>query len=371
MPTYKTTISNPEPGFHSNGYIGQLQLFGGTGKQITAISASMATGNATINFSSDPPEEGLIDLDDFDDRPLLLHLRAEDCGSPLSNVFSTAIGEWYSYNPEPTYYEQTVSGDQPSFEPIMGTDGNQGIYFDLEHLEATDTTVSTKYDDSFTCFVITGTYTVQNQSPIAGNRHIDDSSWRTWWGHKGGDMIFRNDHPDETNQGTDDITSDQIRVVSYQNNGASSARVSEYVDGTTYFSGTSVTISSTTGGLTFNAIGAVSRLRNGSRQSRNLKGAISELMMFKGVLTSVERILIEGYLAHKWGVTANLPAAHLYKTTDPRPSTSFLYGSDAILTSTMTSLGSLSKNITQAQSISIYLPEAQNPGTLSLEFTVG
>jgi hypothetical protein len=29
--------------------------------------------------------------------------------------------------------------------------------------------------------------------------------------------------------------------------------------------------------------------------------------------------IIEGYLAHKWGLTANLPAGHPYKTTGPRP----------------------------------------------------
>lgn len=35
------------------------------------------------------------------------------------------------------------------------------------------------------------------------------------------------------------------------------------------------------------------------------------------ICAPIERLRIEGYLAHKWGITANLPVDHPYKTTPP------------------------------------------------------
>jgi len=50
---------------------------------------------------------------------------------------------------------------------------------------------------------------------------------------------------------------------------------------------------------------------------RYFDGKISELIIVPSVATTQDRQLIEGYLAHKWGLTANLPADHPYKTLPP------------------------------------------------------
>jgi len=50
-----------------------------------------------------------------------------------------------------------------------------------------------------------------------------------------------------------------------------------------------------------------------------LTGAIAEFIIVSGLVSSTNRQLIEGYLAHKWGLTANLPADHPYKTVGPTP----------------------------------------------------
>jgi hypothetical protein len=50
-----------------------------------------------------------------------------------------------------------------------------------------------------------------------------------------------------------------------------------------------------------------------------LLGSIAEVVMFAGVVSDSNRQRIEGYLAHKWGLTANLPAGHPYKTVGPTP----------------------------------------------------
>ena len=48
-----------------------------------------------------------------------------------------------------------------------------------------------------------------------------------------------------------------------------------------------------------------------------LLGAVSEIIFINSALSTTDRQRIEGYLAHKWGLTANLPSDHPYKTTPP------------------------------------------------------
>ena len=42
-----------------------------------------------------------------------------------------------------------------------------------------------------------------------------------------------------------------------------------------------------------------------------------EILMFPSVLSESDRQIIEGYLAHKWGLVANLPTNHPYKSVTP------------------------------------------------------
>lgn len=46
---------------------------------------------------------------------------------------------------------------------------------------------------------------------------------------------------------------------------------------------------------------------------------IGEIIAVQSAVTTSVREKIEGYLAHKWGLTANLPAGHPYKTVGPTP----------------------------------------------------
>ena len=46
---------------------------------------------------------------------------------------------------------------------------------------------------------------------------------------------------------------------------------------------------------------------------------MSEFVISESVWSTADRQKIEGYLAHKWGLTANLPAGHPYKTVEPMP----------------------------------------------------
>jgi hypothetical protein len=48
-------------------------------------------------------------------------------------------------------------------------------------------------------------------------------------------------------------------------------------------------------------------------------GYIAEFIATRTVPSAGDRQRIEGYLAHKWGLTANLPSDHPYKTVGPTP----------------------------------------------------
>lgn len=58
-------------------------------------------------------------------------------------------------------------------------------------------------------------------------------------------------------------------------------------------------------------------LYNQATSSRSWEGAVCEIIGINGLLSKEDRQKIEGYLAHKWGLTANLPADHPYNSSPP------------------------------------------------------
>jgi hypothetical protein len=46
---------------------------------------------------------------------------------------------------------------------------------------------------------------------------------------------------------------------------------------------------------------------------------MAETLVLPNVASAINRQKVEGYLAHKWGLTANLPSDHPYKTNAPAP----------------------------------------------------
>jgi len=48
-----------------------------------------------------------------------------------------------------------------------------------------------------------------------------------------------------------------------------------------------------------------------------LNGSIAEVILLPAAATETQRQKLEGYLAHKWGLTADLPNDHPYKTAAP------------------------------------------------------
>jgi uncharacterized repeat protein (TIGR02543 family) len=70
-------------------------------------------------------------------------------------------------------------------------------------------------------------------------------------------------------------------------------------------------------------VGTTTGFSIGSVESANYwDGPIAEVIVFPNALSTSERQKLEGYLAHKWGLTSNLPVGHPYKTFAPTTITS-------------------------------------------------
>jgi hypothetical protein len=55
----------------------------------------------------------------------------------------------------------------------------------------------------------------------------------------------------------------------------------------------------------------------GDLGTNTLSANLNEILVFNTVLTTAQAQLVEGYLAWKWGLQSQLPAAHPYKSASP------------------------------------------------------
>jgi hypothetical protein len=74
---------------------------------------------------------------------------------------------------------------------------------------------------------------------------------------------------------------------------------------------------SETAGNTSSNFGAGTEVGRGSTTGNYYKGLMYEIIITGAEAGTADRQRVEGYLAHKWGLTASLPSDHPYKTTAP------------------------------------------------------
>lgn len=55
----------------------------------------------------------------------------------------------------------------------------------------------------------------------------------------------------------------------------------------------------------------------GAQTQASIDGSIGEIIFFQRIVSSAEREMVEGYLAHKWGIASNLPVTHPYYSAPP------------------------------------------------------
>ena len=94
----------------------------------------------------------------------------------------------------------------------------------------------------------------------------------------------------------------------------------------------------------FNAYGTTTTFTlSSSFGLRYFVGNIQEVLVYTGPITTAQRQQVEGYLAWKWGLVANLPTNHPYKTITPSP----LFSAQAFISTAIGQTpGAMTKNVT-------------------------
>jgi PKD repeat protein len=93
---------------------------------------------------------------------------------------------------------------------------------------------------------------------------------------------------------------------------------------TMYLDGSQASTNSSTTGLLSWTGAAVGRYN-----SSYFQGNVGEVLLVSSALSDADRQRLEGYLAHKWGTTASLPANHPYKSAAPTATSATPVPSDA------------------------------------------
>jgi len=111
-------------------------------------------------------------------------------------------------------------------------------------------------------------------------------------------------------------TGARVLVTAKSAAGVASHRVDGSEQSVQYFLGSNLNVPTnatpaqmTIGGLANGSGTATDRLANGSQ--------VGELCLIDSDLPQADKERLEGYLAHKWGLTANLPSSHPYKSSAP------------------------------------------------------
>ena len=201
----------------------------------------------------------------------------------------------------PTYNPTYING-KPAIEKILGTDGDIGLSTPALGIAA-NSSRSTAF-----VFRHQTVSTAGNQLFGVNNSYMVDAAGTSTsgdWRFRNGDIIFDGTSNALTSGNRIMVIRGSSSLTSYRQDGGSDSGESED-DVNAYAWDTDTT---TKGINFFNSI-----------LSRHYKaGGIGEFIMFPSYLDDTQTEKVEGYLAHKWGLTANLPAAHPYKIVRPTP----------------------------------------------------
>ena len=213
-----------------------------------------------------------------------LWLDAAD-SSTITQDGSNKVSLWNDKSGNSFNLSQSTSGSQPTYDPT-----NSKVTFSSDSLSATAPTLS----QPLTFFTV-----LEYSGSNTNGQYVHDSSTGRYvfgeWSSDGWGL----------NQGDSSLKSTTLNpitksVFSYQFNGSSSA---VFINGNQELSGTHPT--DNLGGNY--VLGA----HNGGSYSP-FQGSIYEHLIISNI-SSQDRQNIEGYLAHKWGLTGTLASAHPYK----------------------------------------------------------
>ena len=341
----------------------RAKISGGTANFNLEVVAPGNLPGSGFTYAGIPSDIGRETLDN-----LFWHLRADDLGTGCNSGVSSGdiLTYWRSYNKSLSSFRQSGT-KRPTYQPNLGPgDNTDTVWFDgtddsFYKYSAGNHAADFTFEDDISFMVVIGDLVNDNDAPILGSHESSPTHDPTLYGMDEGRPYIR-DNSGDYKRGTEGLASDQLRYWEYN---TVTDKGSEYVDGAAKYTG-DASIPDKDAQFTFDSIGAIA----GIDLTGYFDGGISEIMLFDGVLTNDRRELMEGYLAHKWGLAGNLPAAHPYKSNNPYTK-SYLLSSDLIIGPDYGSHNLVSQSMADGDTILFYIPNCQNPGVLTVELTYG
>ena len=216
------------------------------------------------------------------------------------------IARWQDKSGNARHVTQATSGNRPLRKTLI-QNGRDVVRFDGTNdlLEST----FTAYGTSWCVLVVakqTNSATVTAMF-IACTSKSSGSPLNPMFSNNGG-VFYAECRDNAGNNPYGQIASPANNTWTLYGGTRSSSVLTVYKDGT---AGTQVSATAGTTTTTVTTVGA--RYPGTTSPSGFLNGDIAEIV----VCSSSDRVITEGYLAHKWGLAANLPSGHTYKSAAP------------------------------------------------------
>ena len=386
MATYTYKFEDPTPNPFKHGFIGEVEVHCAPNSTLNAVKATLASGNATLNLSLGSQVQADIDQDDVGIDGMTWMMRAEDLTASKSD--GDAVDIWYSAlaNENNHSYRQQTSSNQPSYYEdqdglgynAASSNTNPSVYFNgfastLPHYGGS---ADIAYTDSWTLVTAIGKKNSGFYRAMLGSISTGSAQalYGDWGRHRTRQGVIKGSTKEYMHSGNL-LDHDQIRVLTVDYT-SSSGRVTlnEWINSTQKYTNQSFA-GGTMGAApwTFDMLGAAQYVAGTYTYYVRFSGGISEMWLINGVVTTAQRELIEGVLAHKYGSSSLLPTSHTYKSTSPINSKpSMINAQDLELTSSQQTVkASMNQNLASgAEKLRVYMPASQLPGDLTLELDV-
>jgi hypothetical protein len=297
----------------------EVTLQPGPARELTALGINQTV---TVSLEAGVADDGVADEWTPAEITTALWLDADDAGTITES--GGFVTEWRDKSGNSRHATDPGSGLRPAYQ-ATGFNGLPTLEFDgTNDRLGLSTAIATATTNSFDIFVAmapnrtgrdngNGAATIARMpgSEVAGSFYVGyTGDGRLVCHHH---LVFGNNAAGSVKSPANGFTSASRLIAHYRyDSGAGAAIVDRW---TMRLNGNSPLTKSTgntsTGWGTSNAIG---RVFSGDYSHR---GLISEIIITPSTISSADRERVEGYLAHKWGLTADLPGGHPYKTTPP------------------------------------------------------
>ena len=233
-----------------------------------------------------------------------LWLDAADSSTITLN--STTVSQWNDKSGNGRNFSQATAARQPSYQ-ASGINAKPSVAFtgSNDHFM----TAASVLPSGSTAGSIFWVQTTE-ADPSTNSNNLGSLISKDWGGstndnhvpYTEGSIYFAGFSTTRPSVGNPSVSLVNPRILSHESTNGS---VAFYIDGSSFFTSASNTFSNT---ATTKRLG---------QASSKFTGQVAELIVLSNIPTTTDRQLIEGYLAHKWGLTSSLPNNHPYKSTAP------------------------------------------------------